>query len=71
MNPMHGNMNSHINNHVSGTINNYSHISTPLNYQNLLRQNSMTTAQNALQQEASCSFGGPTQAPSCNPLQSP
>jgi len=71
MNSMHGNMNNHINNHVSGIVNNSSHNATALNYQSLLRQNSMTTAQNALQQEASCSFGGPTQTPQCNSLQSP
>lgn len=72
MNPMHGNMNNHINNHVGGTVNNTSHNAAALNnYQNLLRQNSMTTVQNALQQEASCSFGGPTQTPPCNSLQSP
>lgn len=72
MNPMHGNMNNHINNHVGGIVNNSSHNAAALNnYQNLLRQNSMPTAQNALQQEASCSFGGPTQTPPCNSLQSP
>lgn len=72
MNPMHGNMNNHINSHVSGIVNNSSHNATALNnYQNLLRQNSMTTSQNALQQEASCSFGGSTQTPPCNSLQSP
>lgn len=69
---MHGNMNNHLKNHVSGIVNNSSHNATALNnYQNLLRQNSMTTSQNALQQETSCSFGGSMQTPPCNSLQSP
>lgn len=72
INPMHANMNGQMNNHLGGSVNNASHNSAALSsYQNLLRQNSMPTSQNTLQQEASCSFGGPSQTPQCNSLQSP
>uniref|UniRef100_A0A0C9S8D5 TSA: Wollemia nobilis Ref_Wollemi_Transcript_4892_3755 transcribed RNA sequence n=1 Tax=Wollemia nobilis TaxID=56998 RepID=A0A0C9S8D5_9CONI len=72
MNPMHANMNNQMNNHLNGTVNNSSQNAAALsNYHNILCQNSMPTSQNTLQQEASCSYGGPSQTPSCNSLQSP
>eukprot|EP01018_Ginkgo_biloba_P018025 Gb_04695 [translate_table: standard] len=70
MNAMHSNINNHMNNQI--TVNSSSHNSAALsNYQNLLRQNSISPAQNALQQEASYSFGGPSQTLPCNSLQNP